>query len=73
MFSFNSYVYYLSRGFELITREFGLVTRGFKLVTHEFELVTHVLLLHQGSKQKELQLTIDINNKRFMGINFVLL
>ena len=52
-FSFNSYVYYLTRefelvtrGFELVTREFELVTRRFELVTRGFELVTRVLLFH---------------------------
>ena len=52
--SFNSYLYYLTRGFtastrafnlltrafNLPTRAFNLLTRGFKLVTREFELVT---------------------------------
>ena len=54
IFSFNSYVFYLTRGFiaptrafnlarrafTLLTRGFELVTRGFKLVTRGFELVT---------------------------------
>ena len=47
IFSFNSYVYYLSRGFipsnrafNLPTRAFSLPTRGFELVTREFELVS---------------------------------
>ena len=54
IFSFNSYVCYLTRGFiastrafnlltrafNLATRAFSLVTRGFELVTREFELVT---------------------------------
>ena len=46
-FSFNSYVYYLTRGFiastrafNLTTRAFSLLTRGFELVTRGFELVT---------------------------------
>ena len=53
IFSFNSYVYYLTRGFsastrafEFVTREFELVTRGFELVTRGFELVIRVLLFH---------------------------
>ena len=55
VFSFNSYVYYSSRGFiastcafnlptrafSLLTRGFELVTRGFKLKTCAFEPVTH--------------------------------
>ena len=40
IFSFNSYVYYLTRAFSLLTRGFELVNRGFELVTREFELVT---------------------------------
>ena len=47
IFSFNSYVYYLTRGFiastrafNLATRAFSVLTREFKLVTREFELVT---------------------------------
>ena len=53
IFSFDSYVYYLThgfttstrvslltRGFEIVTRKFELVTHGFELVTGEFELVT---------------------------------
>ena len=54
IFSFNSYVYYLSRGFiastrafnlptstfNHATRVFSLLTCGFKLVTREVELLT---------------------------------
>ena len=47
MFSFNSYVYYLTRGFiastrafSLPTRVFNLATRSFSVLTREFELVT---------------------------------
>ena len=54
IFSFNSYVYYLARGFSastrvfnpltrafnLRTRAFNLPTRAFSLLTREFELVT---------------------------------
>ena len=39
--SFNSYVYYLTRGFIVSTGAFNLATRAFSLVTCEFELVTH--------------------------------
>ena len=48
MFSFNSYVYYLTRGFiastcafNLPTQRLELVTLGFKLVTLGFELLNH--------------------------------
>ena len=54
IFSFNLYVYYLTRGFlasarafslptrdfNLATRAFSVLTRGFELVTRGFELVT---------------------------------
>ena len=54
IFSFNSYLYYLTggftastcafnlptRAFSVLTGEFELVTRGFELVTRKFELVT---------------------------------
>ena len=47
IFSFNSYVYYLTRGFiastrafNLATRAFSLLTRGIELVTRGFELIT---------------------------------
>ena len=47
MFSFNSHVYYLTRGFitstrafNLATLAFSLLTRGCELVTRGFELVT---------------------------------
>ena len=54
IFSFSSYVYYLTRGFiastrafNLATRAFSLLTRGFELVTLGFELVSRVLLSHR--------------------------
>ena len=47
IFSFNSYVYYLTHGFiastrafNLLTRAFSLLTPGFELVIREFELLT---------------------------------
>ena len=52
IFSFNSYVYYLTRGFiastrafNLLTRAFNLATRAFSLLTREFELITRVFQL----------------------------
>ena len=59
IFSFNSYVYYLTRGFiasiralnlltrafNLPTRTFNLATRAFSLLTRGFELVTHEFTL----------------------------
>ena len=39
IFSFNSYVYYLTHGFIASTRAFNLLTRAFSLLTPEFELV----------------------------------
>ena len=40
IFSFNSYIYYLTRAFNLATRAFSLLAREFELVTREFEPVT---------------------------------
>ena len=54
IFSFNSYVYYLTRGliastrtfnlpargFSLPTRAFSVLTRGFELLTRRFEFLT---------------------------------
>ena len=47
IFSFNSYVYYLTRGFiastrafDLLTRAFNLATRAFCLQSREFQLIT---------------------------------
>ena len=40
IFSFNSYVYYLTSGFIASTRAFSLLTRGIELVTRGFELIT---------------------------------
>ena len=40
IFSFNSYVYYLTCGFTALNRVFNPLTRAFSLLTREFELVT---------------------------------
>ena len=40
IFSLNSYVYYLSRGFLASTRAFNLLTRVFNLPTRAFDLAT---------------------------------
>ena len=40
IFSFNSYVYYLSCGFTSSTRAFNLLTRAFNLPTRAFNLPT---------------------------------
>ena len=40
IFSFNSYVYYVTRGFNASTRAFNLATRAFSLLTRGFEIVT---------------------------------
>ena len=40
IFSFNSYVYYLTRGFIASTRAFNLLTRAFNLPTRAFNLAT---------------------------------
>ena len=40
IFSFNSYVYYVTRGFIATTRAFDLLTRAFNLATRAFSPVT---------------------------------
>ena len=45
VFSFNSYVYYLTRGFMASTRAFSLLTRAFNLPTRAFSLATRAFNL----------------------------
>ena len=40
IFSFNLYVYHLTRGFIASTRAFNLLTRAFNLLTRAFSLRT---------------------------------
>ena len=40
IFSYSSYVYYLTRGFIASTRAFNLSTRAFNLATRAFTLLT---------------------------------
>ena len=44
-FSFNSYVYYLTRGFIALTRAFNLLTRAFNLSARAFNLATRAFSL----------------------------
>ena len=51
IFSFNSYVYYLTRGFIASTRAFNLPTRAFGVTTCAFDLTTRAFrLLIRGFK-----------------------
>ena len=45
VFSFNSYVYYLTRGFIAPTRAFNLLTCAFNLPTRSFNLQLELLIL----------------------------
>ena len=45
IFSFNSYVYYLTRGFIASTRAFNIQTRAFNLLTCAFSLPTRAIEL----------------------------
>ena len=45
IFSFNSYVYYLTRGLIASTRGFNLLTRAFNLPIRAFNLVLHAFSL----------------------------
>ena len=49
IFSFNSYVYYLPRGFIASTRAFNLLTRDFNLPTRAFSLPTRTFNLATGA------------------------
>ena len=50
IFSFNPYVYYVARDFNLATRAFNLKTRAFSLLTSGFELVICGLLFHSKTE-----------------------
>ena len=79
IFSFNSYVYYLTRVFNLTTRAFNLATRaftllasGFELVAWELELVTAKLylanvlrLIIKEECDRDLTCSLDTPNKIF--------
>ena len=65
-FSFNSYVYYLIRGFiastracNLLTRDFNLATRTFSLLIHGFELVARRFELVTRNLSSQL---VDLNS-----------
>ena len=45
IFSFNSYVYYLSRGFIVSAHDFNLLTRAFNLPNRAFNLATRAFCL----------------------------
>ena len=45
IFSFNSYIYHLTRGFIASTRAFNLLNRAFNLLTRAFSLPTHAFNL----------------------------
>ena len=45
IFSFNSYVYYVARGFIASARVFNLLTRAFNLLTRAFNLPTRAFNL----------------------------
>ena len=48
IFSFNSYVYYLSRSFLASTRAFNLLTRAVNLPTRAFNHATRAFSLTRG-------------------------
>ena len=63
IFSFNSYVYYLTRGFIASTRAFNLPTRAFNLATRAFNLATRTFsLLTRGFElvTRELKLVTRV-------------
>ena len=55
IFSFNSYVYYVARGFIASARGFNLLTRAFNLPTRAFNLPTCASsLLTRGFERVDL-------------------
>ena len=85
IFSFTSYIYYLTRGFivstrtfNLVTRAFNLLARGFEFVTRRFELVTcrFELVIHEFELvTRELELVtrgFELVTRRFELVTRVL-
>ena len=83
IFSFNSYVYYLSRGFiastcafNLLTCEFELATRGFELVTRNSKLMFYFSTLWFSLPVLEFKDTLYLNTFKnvniFMNVIFFL-
>ena len=57
IFSFNWYVYHLTRSFIASTRVFNLLTRGFNLPTHVFNLPTRAFsVLNRGFVTRRFEL-----------------
>ena len=57
IFSFNSYVYYLTRGFIASTHAFNLPTRAFNLATRALSVLTRGFeLVPRGLKLVDLNL-----------------
>ena len=53
IFSFDSYVYYLTRGFIDLTHAFNLLTRAFSLPARAFNLATRAFgVLTRGSERR---------------------
>ena len=75
IFSFNSYVYYLTRGFiasthdfNLLTRAFILPTRAFNLTTRDFSLLTRRLELVTRGFELVTRRLVDWNSQ-FVDLN----
>ena len=82
IFAFNSYVHYLTRGFNLLTRTFylptrafnlgtrafNLATRGFELVTREFKLVTRNSCFTFPPKRYMFWFLLFILQKQVLGV-----
>ena len=74
IFSFNSYVYYLSHGFIASTRAFNLPTRRFELVAREFELVTRNELESAPNQiKKEYHRVVSAHDRYKFGIRNVII
>ena len=65
IFSFNSYVYYLTCGFIASTRAFNLLTRAYNLPTYAFSLPTSAFNLAARAFSvltREFELAVILNS-----------
>ena len=69
IFSFNLYVYYLTRGFIASTRAFNFLTRAFNLITRVFSLLARGFELVTRGFEFELVFYFPTSNL-FLRFNF---
>ena len=71
IFSFNSYVYYLTRGFIASTRAFNLLTRVFSVPTRALNLATRAFSLLNRGFCLDLELFAKIKKTWFLHTRFL--